>query len=146
MSKKMLIDAAHKEEVRVVVLDSDGKLDDYEIESTVKTHSRGSIYVGEVTRVEPSLQAAFISFGGTRNGFLAFIEVHPSCFQLREEEKAALLEEYNAVSPWGQSDDEDDSEAEAATEAKKADDATEASDDSKDEKAESKEAAAEDDG
>lgn len=144
MSKKMLIDAAHKEEVRVVVLDSDGKLDDYEIESTVKTHSRGSIYVGEVTRVEPSLQAAFISFGGNRNGFLAFSEVHPSCFQLPEEEKAALLEEYNAVSPWGQSDDEDDSDAETSTEDQKADDAAE---NSADVKTDAKEAApAEDDG
>lgn len=112
--KKMLIDAAHKEELRVAIIDQDEKLDDYEIEATTKDHARGNIYVGEVTRVEPSLQAAFISFGGNRNGFLAFSEVHPIHFDIPEDEKKALLEEYNAVSPWGSNDDDADNDADTS--------------------------------
>ena len=101
MTKKMLIDGAHPEEVRVVVMDDD-KLEEFEFESAHKDINRGNIYVGEVTRVEPSLQAAFISYGGNRNGFLAFSEVHPSYYDLPEKEKKQLLEEFN-----NQGDDDD---------------------------------------
>lgn len=105
MSKKtMLIDGAHPEEVRIVLMDDD-KLEEFEFESAHKDINRGNIYVGEVTRVEPSLQAAFINYGGNRNGFLAFSEVHPSYYDLPEKEKKALLEEFN-----NQGEDEDDIE------------------------------------
>lgn len=96
MSKKMLIDAAHKEEVRIAVLD-ENRLDDYEVETTGKEQIKGNIYIGEVTRVEASLQAAFISYGGNRNGFLAFSELHPSCFSVEPEEKEMLLSELDEI-------------------------------------------------
>lgn len=96
MTKKMLIDAAHKEEVRVVVVDNE-RLDDFEVETSGKEQIKGNIYIGEVTRVEPSLQAAFISYGGNRNGFLAFSEVHPSFFDIESEEKNSLLNELNEI-------------------------------------------------
>ena len=92
--KKMLIDGAHTEEVRIVLMDED-KLEEFEFESAHKEINRGNIYVGEVTRVEPSLQAAFINYGGNRNGFLAFNEVHPSYYDLPPKEKKELLEEFN---------------------------------------------------
>lgn len=105
MSKKtMLIDGAHTEEVRIVLMDDD-KLEEFEFESAHKDINRGNIYVGEVTRVEPSLQAAFISYGGNRNGFLAFSEVHPSYYDLPKKEKEALLEEFN-----NQGEDDEDVE------------------------------------
>ena len=88
MSKSMLIDAAHKEELRVVVL-NDEKIEDFEVETTGKEQIKGNIYVAEVTRVEPSLQAAFVNYGGNRNGFLAFSEIHPAYFDLPQEEKQA---------------------------------------------------------
>jgi ribonuclease E len=72
----MLIDAAHPEETRVVVLD-DRHLVDFDFESATKRQLKGNIYLAKVTRVEPSLQAAFIEYGGNRHGFLAFSEIHP---------------------------------------------------------------------
>ena len=92
----MLIDAAHKEELRVVVL-NDEKIEDFEVETTGKEQIKGNIYVAEVTRVEPSLQAAFVNYGGNRNGFLAFSEIHPAYFDLPQEEKQALLDELTEI-------------------------------------------------
>lgn len=74
--KRMLIDAAHTEETRVVILDGN-KIDDFEIETQGKQQLKGNIYIGHVSRVEPSLQAAFITYGGKLHGFLAFGEAHP---------------------------------------------------------------------
>lgn len=88
----MLIDAAHNEETRVVILDGN-KIDDFEIETQGKQQLKGNIYIGHVSRVEPSLQAAFITYGGNRNGFLAFGEVHPQFFAVKAAEKAELLKE-----------------------------------------------------
>ncbi len=92
MNKRMLIDATHPEETRVVVL-ANGQIDDFEAETKGKQQLKGNIYLGRVSRVEPSLQAAFITFGGNRNGFLAFGEVHPAYFHLKADEKTKLLNE-----------------------------------------------------
>lgn len=96
MTKRMLIDAAHKEEVRVVVINDD-RIEDFEVETADKEQIKGNIYVAEVTRVEPSLQAAFVNYGGNRNGFLAFSEIHPGYFDLPQEEKDALLKELDEI-------------------------------------------------
>jgi len=76
MAKRMLIDAAHPEETRVVVL-SANRLEEFDFESSTKRQVKGNIYLAKVTRVEPSLQAAFVDYGGNRHGFLAFNEIHP---------------------------------------------------------------------
>ena len=76
MAKRMLIDAAHPEETRVVVL-SGNRLEEFDFESSTKKQVKGNIYLAKVTRVEPSLQAAFVDYGGNRHGFLAFSEIHP---------------------------------------------------------------------
>lgn len=92
MSKRMLIDGAHPEEIRVVVT-SGNKLDEYDIETSFKKQFKGNIYLAKVTRVEPSLQAAFVDFGGNRHGFLAFSEIHPDYYQIPVEDRQRLLEE-----------------------------------------------------
>lgn len=92
MTKRMLIDASHADETRVAILDGT-LLDDFEAETADKAQLKGNIYIGHVSRVEPSLQAAFITYGGNRNGFLAFGEVHPQFFSLPKGEKAKLLDE-----------------------------------------------------
>ncbi|KAG1715411.1 Ribonuclease E [Nymphon striatum] len=76
MAKKMLIDATHAEETRVVVVDGN-KVEEFDFESENKRQLAGNIYLAKVTRVEPSLQAAFVDYGGNRHGFLAFSEIHP---------------------------------------------------------------------
>ena len=81
MTKRMLIDAAHPEETRVVVI-NDGQLEEFEFESSTKKQLKGNIYLAKVTRVEPSLQAAFVDYGGQRHGFLAFSEIHPDYYQI----------------------------------------------------------------
>lgn len=81
MAKKMLIDATHPEETRVAIVD-DQKLSDYDFESTIKKTLKGNIYLAKIARVEPSLQAAFIDYGGDRHGFLAFSEIHPDYFRI----------------------------------------------------------------
>ena len=92
MSKRMLVDGAHPEEIRVVVT-SGNRLDEYDIETTFKKQVKGNIYLAKVTRVEPSLQAAFVDFGGNRHGFLAFSEIHPDYYQIPMEDRQALLDE-----------------------------------------------------
>ena len=92
MSNKMIIDASHPEETRVVVLRGN-RVEDFDFESADKKPLRGNIYLAKVTRVEPSLQAAFIEYGGNRHGFLAFSEIHPDYYQIPVADRQALLEE-----------------------------------------------------
>src|SRR5471032_95912 len=91
MSKRMLIDAAHAEETRVVVVDG-SRVEDFDFESQARKQLRGNIYLAKVTRVEPSLQAAFIEYGGNRHGFLAFSEIHPDYYQIPVADRQALIE------------------------------------------------------
>src|SRR5436309_4097252 len=81
MAKRMLIDAAHPEETRVVVLNGT-RLEEFDFESSTKKQVKGNIYLAKITRVEPSLQAAFVDYGGSRHGFLAFSEIHPDYFRI----------------------------------------------------------------
>ena len=92
MEKKLLIDAAHPEETRVVVAES-SQTHDFDFESNEKTQITGNIYLAKVTRVEPSLQAAFLDYGGNRHGFLAFSEIHPDYYQIPSADKEALIAE-----------------------------------------------------
>jgi len=92
MSNKMLIDAAHPEETRVVVLRGE-KVEEFDFEASDRRPLRGNIYLAKVTRVEPSLQAAFVEYGGNRHGFLAFSEIHPDYYQIPVADRQALLEE-----------------------------------------------------
>ncbi|MEA1942771.1 MAG: ribonuclease E/G, partial [Pseudomonadota bacterium] len=117
MSKKMLIDAGHREETRVVVVDG-SKVEDFDFEAEARRPIRGNIYLAKVTRVEPSLQAAFVEYGGNRHGFLAFNEIHPDYYQIPYEDRVALAEEEASAVQ----DDEDDLPAEEA-ETASADDA-----------------------
>lgn len=90
MSKRMLIDATHAEETRVVVMDGN-RLEDYDVESASKKQLKGNIYLARVIRVEPSLQAAFVEYGGNRHGFLAFSEIHPDYYQIPVADREKLL-------------------------------------------------------
>jgi ribonuclease E len=92
MGSKMLIDAAHPEETRVVVVRGN-RVEDFDYESASRKQLRGNIYLAKVTRVEPSLQAAFVDYGGNRHGFLAFSEIHPDYYQIPVADRQALLEE-----------------------------------------------------
>jgi len=92
MANKMLIDAAHPEETRVVVLRGN-RVEEFDFESENKKQLRGNIYLAKVTRVEPSLQAAFVDYGGNRHGFLAFSEIHPDYYQIPVGDRQALIEE-----------------------------------------------------
>ena len=92
MANKMLIDAAHPEETRVVVVRGN-RIEEFDFESANKKQLRGNIYLAKVTRVEPSLQAAFVEYGGNRHGFLAFSEIHPDYYQIPTADREALLAE-----------------------------------------------------
>lgn len=96
MANKMLIDASHPEETRVVVVRG-SKVEEFDFESASRKQLRGNIYLAKVTRVEPSLQAAFVEYGGNRQGFLAFNEIHPDYYQIPVADREALLEEYNQI-------------------------------------------------
>ncbi len=91
MTKRMLIDATHAEETRVVVLDGN-RLEDFDVETSTKKQLKGNIYLAKVIRVEPSLQAAFVEYGGNRHGFLAFGEIHPDYYQIPIADRQRLLE------------------------------------------------------
>jgi len=91
MAKRMLIDATHAEETRVVVLDGN-RLEDFDVETSTKKQLKGNIYLAKVVRVEPSLQAAFVEYGGNRHGFLAFSEIHPDYYQIPVADRQRLLE------------------------------------------------------
>ncbi len=95
MVKKMLIDATHAEETRVVVVDGN-KVEEFDFESENKRQLAGNIYLAKVTRVEPSLQAAFVEYGGNRHGFLAFSEIHPDYYQIPIADREALMAEEEA--------------------------------------------------
>lgn len=108
MSNKMLIDASHPEETRVVVVRGN-RIEEFDFESEHKKLLKGNIYLARVTRVEPSLQAAFVEYGGNRHGFLAFSEIHPDYYQIPVADRQALLEEEEKAS-FGDDDDDLDVE------------------------------------
>src|ERR1700758_1846259 len=131
MSKNMLIDAAHAEETRVVVVDGT-RVEEFDFESSNRKQLRGNIYLAKVTRVEPSLQAAFIEYGGNRHGFLAFNEIHPDYYQIPVADREALLreeaeeeEEHHEREPRRSAASEDEDEDEAAAAAEDEDDVME---------------------
>ena len=95
MSKRLLIDARQPEETRVLTTTND-IIDDFEYEVHSRRQLKGNIYLARVTRVEPSLQAAFIEYGGNRQGFLAFSEIHPDYYRIPVEDKKKLLDEASA--------------------------------------------------
>ncbi len=104
----MLIDATHAEETRVVVVDGN-KVEEFDFESENKRQLAGNIYLAKVTRVEPSLQAAFVDYGGNRHGFLAFSEIHPDYYQIPVADREALMEEERAYAEAQRArDDEED--------------------------------------
>ncbi len=105
MSKTMLIDAAHAEETRVAIVDG-RQVEEFDFESKTKRQLRGNIYLAKVTRVEPSLQAAFVEYGGNRHGFLAFNEIHPDYYQIPAADREAIMAEAHSAD-----DDHDDEHA-----------------------------------
>ena len=134
MTKKMLVDARHPEETRVAVL-SGGKVEDFDFESLARKPLRGNIYLARVTRVEPSLQAAFVEYGGNRHGFLAFSEIHPDYYHIPvadrdvlraaealEAELAAKLAAYDKTRLDDDLDDDDSDDEGGASEATSRDD------------------------
>jgi ribonuclease E len=110
MAKKMLIDAAHPEETRVVVL-SGNRLEEFDFESSTKKQVKGNIYLAKVTRVEPSLQAAFVDYGGNRHGFLAFSEIHADYYRIPVSDRETG--EYDAPPAAGEAPAEPEIEAQA---------------------------------
>src|SRR3954462_15888065 len=104
MPNKMLIDASHPEETRVVVVRGN-RIEEFDFESQDKKQLEGNIYLARVTRVEPSLQAAFVEYGGNRHGFLAFSEIHPDYYQIPVADRQALLR-----AEAQEAEDEDDDE------------------------------------
>jgi len=105
-ANRMLIDASHPEETRVVV-QRGNRIDEFDYESSSRRQLRGNIYLAKVTRVEPSLQAAFVEYGGNRHGFLAFSEIHPDYYQIPIADRQALLEE---EASFAESAEEDEGE------------------------------------
>ncbi len=95
MTMRMLIDARHREETRVAVVKGN-RIEEFDFESAEHKQLKGNIYLAKVTRVEPSLQAAFVDYGGNRHGFLAFSEIHPDYYQIPREDREALLQEERA--------------------------------------------------
>ncbi len=119
MSKKMLIDATHPEETRVVVVEN-GKLEELDVDTSTKKQIKGNIYLAKVVRVEPSLQAAFVDYGGNRHGFLAFAEIHPDYYQIpvadREELKKQMEVKEEAAEEEIADTNRDGSEVEVVSE------------------------------
>lgn len=113
MSKRILIDATHVEETRVVLLEN-GQVQDFDSETSVKKQLKGNIYLAKVTRVEPSLQAAFIDYGGDKHGFLPFSEIHPDYYSIPISDKQDLLKSIRAEENH---DDDDDNTETSSTEA-----------------------------
>jgi ribonuclease E len=113
MSDKMLIDANHDEETRVIVLNNEGKIHEFDIEAKDRSQIRGNIYLAKVTRVEPSLQAAFVEYGGNRHGFLAFSEIHPDYYQIPKSEREKLLNEVTAQQKESNSKSEEITESDS---------------------------------
>ncbi|MEQ8403086.1 MAG: ribonuclease E/G [Roseitalea porphyridii] len=107
MSNRMIIDSSHPEETRAVVVKGN-RLEEFDFESQHKKQIRGNIYLAKVTRVEPSLQAAFVDYGGNRHGFLAFSEIHPDYYQIPLADRQALIEEEAAQAHADFDDDDED--------------------------------------
>ena len=91
MTMRMLIDARHREETRVAVVKGN-RIEEFDFESAERKQLKGNIYLAKVTRVEPSLQAAFVEYGGNRHGFLAFSEIHPDYYQIPVADRQALID------------------------------------------------------
>ncbi|TCZ57859.1 Rne/Rng family ribonuclease [Roseicella aquatilis] len=106
MTKRMLIDASHAEETRVVVLDGN-RLEEFDLEAATRRPLKGNIYLAKVVRVEPSLQAAFVEYGGNRHGFLAFSEIHPDYYQIPVADRQRLLEMQAAEAHEDEEEDDD---------------------------------------
>jgi ribonuclease E len=120
MTMRMLIDARHREETRVAVVKGN-RIEEFDFESAERKQLKGNIYLAKVTRVEPSLQAAFVDYGGNRHGFLAFSEIHPDYYQIPKEDRDALLREEaehaaeeEALRAREEEHDEDDGDGEEA--------------------------------
>ena len=118
MSRTMLIDASHPEETRVAVVDGT-RLEELDFESAAKRQIRGNVYLARVTRVEPSLQAAFVEFGGNRHGFLAFSEIHPDYYQIPVEDRKALIEAEQAETLKDEAEEEEEKDTKKKPVAKK---------------------------
>ncbi|MEQ8657951.1 MAG: ribonuclease E/G [Hyphomicrobiales bacterium] len=130
MSSKMLIDATHREETRVVVKRGN-RVEEFDFETLAKKQLRGNIYLAKVTRVEPSLQAAFVDYGGNRHGFLAFSEIHPDYYQIPQADRDALLADERGHD--GEADeDSDDKNADALKNEKDTDDQKSSDEDDRD--------------
>jgi ribonuclease E len=113
MGSKMLIDATHAEETRVVVVRGN-RIEEFDFESAARKQLKGNIYLAKVTRVEPSLQAAFVEYGGNRHGFLAFAEIHPDYYQIPVADRQALLREQEEADAEDHDDDDDEPVVDAA--------------------------------
>ena len=116
MTTRMLIDARHREETRVAVTKGN-RIEEFDFESAEHKQLKGNIYLAKVTRVEPSLQAAFVEYGGNRHGFLAFSEIHPDYYQIPKEDREALLREeaeHAAAAAQRAEDDLDELEGDVA--------------------------------
>jgi ribonuclease E len=109
MASKMLIDAAHPEETRVAVVRGN-RIEEFDYESASRRPLKGNIYLAKVTRVEPSLQAAFVEYGGNRHGFLAFSEIHPDYYQIPVADRQALLEAEAEDARLAQEEENDEGE------------------------------------
>src|SRR5882672_2869970 len=107
MTRRMLIEATHPEETRVVVVDGK-RLEEFDYESANKRQLKGNIYLAKITRVEPSLQAAFVDYGGNRHGFLAFSEIHPDYYRIPVADREALLAEHAAMAAADAASDNDE--------------------------------------
>jgi len=115
MANKMLIDATHPEETRVVVVNGN-RVDEFDFESEARKQLRGNIYLAKITRVEPSLQAAFVEYGGNRHGFLAFSEIHPDYYQIPIADREAILKHQAAQARRAQEEENADGDADAGIE------------------------------
>src|ERR1700744_1967732 len=109
MPKRMLIDAVHPEEMRVVI-ENNSRIEEFDFVTSAKKQIKGNIYLAKITRVEPSLQAAFVEYGGGKQGFLPFSEIHPDYYQIPVSDRKRLMEEIAQETPQ---------EAEAADEAQR---------------------------
>ncbi len=107
MPKRMLIDSTHPEETRVAVI-AGNRLEDFDFEASAKEQLKGNIYLARITRVEPSLQAAFVEYGGNRHGFLAFSEIHPDYYRIPIEDRERLLAEEQAAQQADRDDEDED--------------------------------------
>src|SRR5512144_3074529 len=104
-TRRMLIDASHPEETRVVVVDGT-RLEEFDFETASRKPLKGNIYLAKVIRIEPSLQAAFVEYGGNRHGFLAFSEIHPDYFQIPVADRERLIAEQQRLQAEAEEDQE----------------------------------------